>query len=67
MDTDKWSYFPAITPDPIGKYTQPADYKHDMGGVENSGYPNDTPNTQTVTTRGFGAATKGKAHSKNSQ
>lgn len=31
------------------------------------GYPNNVPNTQTVKTRGTGAATKGTNHSKNSQ
>lgn len=67
MDTDKWNYLPATTPDPVGKYVQPQPYTHDMGGVENSGYPNDTPNTQTVATRGCGACTKGNKHSKNSQ
>lgn len=29
-----------------------------------SGYPNNTPNTQTVKTRGTGAATKGNKSSK---
>jgi hypothetical protein len=30
----------------------------------NSGYPNNVPNTQTQKTRGTGAATKGTGHSK---
>jgi hypothetical protein len=67
MDTDKWSYFPATTPDPIGKYVQPKEYAQDMGGVENTGYPTNVVNTQTVKTRGCGACTKGASHSKNSQ
>lgn len=67
MNTDKWEYFPGDTPDPIGKYIQPKQYTQDMGGAENTGYPSNTPNTQTVQTRGFGACTKGKNHSKNSQ
>lgn len=33
----------------------------------NSGYPNNVPSTQTIKTRGTGAATKGNKHSKNSQ
>jgi hypothetical protein len=31
------------------------------------GYPNNVPATQTVKTRGTGAAIKGNKHSKNSQ
>jgi hypothetical protein len=30
----------------------------------NNGYPNNIPNTQTMKTRGTGAATKGTGHSK---
>ena len=33
-------------------------------GKNNSGYPNNVPNTQTVKTRGTGAATKGTHSSK---
>jgi len=34
---------------------------------QTAGYPNNVPNTQTVKTRGTGAAIKGTNHSKNSQ
>ena len=38
-----------------------------MGGnsvsLGNNGYPNNIPNTQTVKTRGTGAATRGNKHS----
>lgn len=64
MDTDKFNYFPAETADPIGKYTQPKEYVHDMGGKENVGYPTERVNTQTVRTRGCRACTKGNSHSK---
>ena len=53
---DKATFFPAETKDPIGKYKQPEIYTGDSG---NNGYPNNVPNTQTVKTRGTGAATKG--------
>jgi hypothetical protein len=53
---DKASFFPAETKDPIGKYKQPEIYTGDTG---NNGYPNNIANTQTVKTRGTGAATKG--------
>lgn len=62
--TDKFDFFPAETADPIGKYKQPMEYSLDMGGVENTGYPNTVANTQTEKTRGTGAATKGTGHSK---
>ena len=39
----------------------PKTYKVDMG---NNGYPNNVANTQTVKTRGTGAATKGTHSSK---
>ena len=43
----------------IGKYNQPKDQP-----VPNtSGYPNNVANTQTIKTRGTGAATKGNKHS----
>ena len=53
---DKATFFPSETKDPIGKYKQPEIYTGDTG---NNGYPNNVPNTQTVKTRGTGAATKG--------
>ena len=34
---------------------------------QGNGYPNNIPSTQTKPTRGFGAATKGRNMSKNSQ
>ena len=40
---------------------QPMNYTVDMG---NNGYPNNVANTQTVKTRGTGAATKGTHSSK---
>ena len=61
MNTDKCNFFPAETPDPIGKYTQPRPY---TGNTGNNGYPNHIPNTQIEKTRGTGAATKGTGHSK---
>lgn len=57
--SDEFKYFSADTKDPIGKYTQPKDYTKDLGGKENVGYPDATPNTQTLKMRGAGAATKG--------
>jgi hypothetical protein len=58
---DKWSFFPAETADPVGKYTQPKEYTDTMG---ENGYPNAVANTQTMKTRGTGAATKGTNNSK---
>ena len=55
MNTDKCTFFPAETKDPLNKYTQPREYSVETG----YGYPNNTTNTQTVKTRGTGAATKG--------
>lgn len=45
----------------IGKYGQPKTYS---GSTGNNGYPNKVSNTQTVKTRGAGAATKGVRSSK---
>jgi len=61
---DKFNFFPGDTKNPTGKYTQPKEYRVDMGGKENVGYPNNVPNTQTVVTRGSGAATRGNKSSK---
>lgn len=58
---DKFEYFPATTANPIGKYKQPVVYTDTLG---ENGYPNQVANTQTNTTRGTGAATKGKGFSK---
>lgn len=60
MDTDKFNFFPGETKDPLNKYAQPKEYQVETG----YGYPNNVPNTQTVKTRGTGAATKGTGHSK---
>ena len=57
---DKFNYFPAETADPIGKYTQPKEYTDTMG---NNGYPNATPNTQTMRTRGTKNTTRGNSNS----
>lgn len=56
---DKFNFFPGDTKDPCNKYTQPKDYRTDMGGKENVGYPNNISSTQTLKTRGTGAATRG--------
>ena len=53
---DKFNFFPAETKDPCNKYAQTKVYTGDTG---NNGYPNAIANTQTVKTRGTGAATKG--------
>jgi hypothetical protein len=50
---------------PASVYAEP----HTMSGstninLGNNGYPNNVPNTQTVKTRGTGAATRGTGHSK---
>ena len=45
----------------IGKYDQPKPSHEPLG---NNGYPNKVANTQTVKTRGTGAATKGTNSSK---
>lgn len=42
-------------------YRKPKTYTQDDG---NNGYPNAVANTQTIKTRGTGAATKGIKHSK---
>jgi hypothetical protein len=57
---DKFDCFPAETADPIGKYKQPRPY---TAATPNTGYPNATPNTQTMVTRGSGAATRGNKSS----
>lgn len=44
-----------------GEYRSPKPYKGDLG---TNGYPNNVANTQTVKTRGTGAATKGTRSSK---
>ena len=62
MTNDTFSYFSAETADPIGKYTQPKVYTVPLN-KEDSGYPNNVPNTQTQMTRGGKAQTKGRGHS----
>lgn len=64
MDTDKCTFFPAETKDPINKYTQPKPYQVEMG---ENGYPNPVENTQTKRTRGTKNTTRGNSHSKYSQ
>jgi len=55
MDTDKFNFTsPATTPNPAGKYAQPKTYPI----TPTAGYPSEVPNTQTLKTRGTGAATK---------
>jgi hypothetical protein len=59
-DSDKWSNLPA-TDNPLpSRRAQPREYTAPQAG---NGYPNDTPNTQTLKTRGTGAATRGNKHS----
>ena len=55
---DKFNHFPADTKDPIGKYTQPREYKDTLG---ENGYPNNVPNTQTMRTRGTKHTTRGNS------
>lgn len=57
---DKFSFFSAQTPDPIGKYTQPREYTDTMG---ENGYPNKIANTQTMRTRGTKNTTRGNSNS----
>ena len=61
MDTDKFNFMPATDSKPIGKYSQPKVYPV----TPSAGYPNEVPKTQTMKTRGTGAATKGLNHSAN--
>lgn len=61
MNTDKFTFFPGTTPDPVGKYTQPKGYSQPTPGT---GYPNAVPNTQTQRTRGTKNTTRGFGHSK---
>ena len=49
-------FFSGDTPDPIGKYTQPKEYKVD---ISQSGYPETDVKTDGIEKRGVGAATKG--------
>ena len=46
------------------KYTQPKKCVETYESYGKNGYPNDVPNTQTVKTRGTGAATRGTNSSK---
>ena len=41
------------------KYKQPKQVTETYEGYGKNGYPNNIPNTQTVKTRGTGAATRG--------
>ncbi|NBW16616.1 MAG: hypothetical protein EBR82_52425 [Caulobacteraceae bacterium] len=56
---DKFDYFPGDTKDPMNKYVQPKNYTSDMGEKADIGYPNNIANTQTMKTRGTGAAQRG--------
>jgi hypothetical protein len=49
-------FFPGDTADPIGKYTQPKEYKIDLS---QNGYPDSDVKTDGIEKRGVGAATKG--------
>ena len=49
-------FFSGDTPDPIGKYTQPKEYKVD---ISSAGYPDTDVKTEGIEKRGVGAATKG--------
>jgi hypothetical protein len=57
---DKFQFFSPDTKDPIGKYTQPKMYTDKMG---ENGNPNNTPNTQTLRTRGTKHTTRGHSSS----
>ena len=46
------------------KYNQPKKVTETYEGYGKNGYPNNIPNTQTVKTRGTGAATRGTNSSK---
>ena len=46
------------------KYKQPKKCVETYESYGKNGYPNDVPNTQTVKTRGTGAATRGTKSSK---
>ena len=59
MSTDTFKYFPADTKNPLNKYTQPKACSHSVGEKSDVGYPNNIPSTQTVPTRGSGAAIRG--------
>lgn len=62
MNTDKFNFFSADTASPTEKYTQPKVYQVPAGSIAaKSAAP--IANTQTMKTRGTGAATKGTNNS----
>jgi hypothetical protein len=63
MSCDNFKYFSADTKNPLNKYTQPKKYTSNLGEKSDVGYPNNVPNTQTVVTRGSGAAVRGNKSS----
>jgi hypothetical protein len=61
-DNEGWPFLGAGENPLPSRAKQPMNYTQaDLG---NNGYPNNVPNTQTVKTRGTGAATKGTNSSK---
>ena len=62
MNTDKFPYFPATANPLPSRANQPVVYT--QANMGNNGYPNNVANTQTLKTRGTGAATKGTNSSK---
>jgi hypothetical protein len=56
---DKFQFFSGETKDPLNKYTQPHDYTANIGEQKDVGYPNKIASTQTLKTRGTGAAVRG--------
>ena len=63
MSTDTFKFFPANTKNPLNKYTQPKPCSHSPGEKSDVGYPNNISSTQTVVTRGSGAAVRGNKSS----
>lgn len=63
MTCDTFKFFPAETKNPTNKYTQPKSYSVNVGEKVDVGYPNNVSNTQTVVTRGSGAAVRGNKSS----
>jgi hypothetical protein len=63
MTCDEFKFFPADTKNPTNKYTQPKSYSVSVGEKSDIGYPNNISSTQTVVTRGSGAAVRGNKSS----
>jgi len=62
MNTDKFNFFSVDTASPTEKYTQPKVYQVPAGSLAGQ-YAKPAANTQTMKTRGTGAATKGTNNS----